>query len=326
MLVAVFVPTAFLGGIAGQFYKQFALTIASATAISLIVSLTLSPGARGRDLEAARRDARTDRPSARGCTRFGERANGWLERLSGGYARLTGGLLRRGGAAGFVVRGLVDPDGLARDRHAARLHSGAGPGERLDVDHDAARHQPRAHGRGRAAGDSDRARHAGRVVRFGVRGHGRHHVQPATNSGQMWAIFEPFEERCRRATAPVISADLRKRLSGITAAEIRVVNPASVRGMGNYGGFQMMVEDRGGFGYRALEAAVQRLTEAATEDPAISQAFSNFNTRNPTLDAVVDRDKAEMLGVPVRSVFSTLQTYLPAPTSTTSTCSATRSR
>jgi HAE1 family hydrophobic/amphiphilic exporter-1 len=83
-----------------------------------------------------------------------------------------------------------------------------------------------------------------------------------------------------------------------------------VRGMGNNGGFRMMIEDRGGLGYRALEAATQRLAEAGTADPAISLAFTNFNTRNPTLDAVVDRDKAEMLGVPVRNVFSTLQTYL----------------
>jgi HAE1 family hydrophobic/amphiphilic exporter-1 len=108
----------------------------------------------------------------------------------------------------------------------------------------------------------------------------------------------------------VIAAELRKRLSVYTAAEIRVVNSASVRGMGNAGGFQLMVEDRGGLGYRALEAAMQQLTEAALKDPAVGQAFSDFNTRNPTLDAVVDRDKAEMLGVPVRNIFGTLQTYL----------------
>ena len=135
--------------------------------------------------------------------------------------------------------------------------------------------------------------------------------QNATNAGQIWAIFDPFEERIPKGQSlAYISGELRKRLAGITAGEIRVVNQASVRGMGNAGGFQMMVEDRGGLGYRALEEAVQQLTEAALKDPAISQSFSNFNTRNPTLDAVVDRDKAEMLGVPVRNVFTTLQTYL----------------
>jgi HAE1 family hydrophobic/amphiphilic exporter-1 len=133
----------------------------------------------------------------------------------------------------------------------------------------------------------------------------------ATSSGQMWAILDPFEERLPRGlSAQAISADLRKRLAGITAAEIRVVLPASVRGLGSTGGFRMMVEDRGGLGYQALEAAVQQLSEAATADPAIGSAFSNFNTRNPHLDAVVDRDKAEMLGVPARNVYATLQTYL----------------
>jgi multidrug efflux pump subunit AcrB len=136
-------------------------------------------------------------------------------------------------------------------------------------------------------------------------------VSPATISGQLWAMFDPFEERLPKGlTASAIAAELRERLADITAAEIRIVNPASVRGMGNTGGFRLMVEDRGGLGYRALEEAVQRLAEAATADPAISLAFSNFNVRNPTLDAVVDRDKAEMLGVPVRNVFATLQTYL----------------
>jgi HAE1 family hydrophobic/amphiphilic exporter-1 len=72
----------------------------------------------------------------------------------------------------------------------------------------------------------------------------------------------------------------------------------------------MMVEDRGGLGYRALEAAVNQLVEAGKADPAIGQAFTGFNTRNPSLDALVDRDKAEMLGVPARNVYATLQTYL----------------
>jgi HAE1 family hydrophobic/amphiphilic exporter-1 len=108
----------------------------------------------------------------------------------------------------------------------------------------------------------------------------------------------------------VIAADIRKRLAGVTAADIRVTTPASVRGLGSTGGFRMMVEDRGGMGYRALEDAVQQLSEAALKDPAIGSAFSNFNTRNPSLDAIIDRDKAEMLGVPARDVYATLQTYL----------------
>jgi HAE1 family hydrophobic/amphiphilic exporter-1 len=133
----------------------------------------------------------------------------------------------------------------------------------------------------------------------------------AAHAGQIWAIFEPFEERLPRGLgAEAIGAELRRRLAVITAADIRISMPASVRGLGSTGGFRMMVEDRSGLGYRALEAAVNDLVEAANADPAIRQAFTNFNTRNPSLEAVVDRDRAEMLGVPARNVYATLQTYL----------------
>jgi HAE1 family hydrophobic/amphiphilic exporter-1 len=310
VLVAVFVPTAFIGGIAGAFYKQFALTIASATAISLIVSLTLSPALAAVILTP--HDASLVR-SALGKRFYalGERANAGLERLSGGYARFTGGALRRGAPLVVLYAALLGltawrvsdtPRGFipAQDQNNVAVSVTMPPGTSL-ARTDAVVQQmiPILLATPGVSSAS---------VYSGMDGTT---FSNATNSGQMWAIFDPFEERLPKGlTAPVISAELRKRLSGITAGEIRIVNPASVRGMGNNGGFTMMVEDRGGLGYRALEAAVQRLTDAAAKDPAIGLAFSNFNTRNPTLDAVVDRDKAEMLGVPVRNVFSTLQTYL----------------
>jgi hydrophobe/amphiphile efflux-1 (HAE1) family protein len=310
VLVAVFVPTAFMGGIAGAFYKQFALTIASATVISLIVSLTLSPALAAVIL--------TPHDTVHARTRIGarlhalaERGNGWLESLSGGYSRLTGATLRRRPLllavyAGLLVltawRVLDTPRGFvpAQDQNDVMIQLQMPPGTSL-ARTDATVQQviPIILG---TPGVSSASVYAGM---------GGGSFSNATNAGQIFAIFDPFEERLPKGqTLPVIAAELRKRLAVITAADIRVVNPASVRGMGNAGGFQLMVEDRGGLGYRALEAAMQRLTEAALKDPAIGQAFSDFNTRNPTLDAVVDRDKAEMLGVPVRNIFGTLQTYL----------------
>jgi hydrophobe/amphiphile efflux-1 (HAE1) family protein len=310
VLVAVFVPTAFMGGIAGAFYKQFALTIASATVISLIVSLTLSPALAAVIL--------TPHDTVHARTRIGarlhalaERGNGWLESLSGGYSRLTGATLRRrplllATYAGLLVltawRVLDTPRGFvpAQDQNDVMIQLQMPPGTSL-ARTDATVQQviPIILG---TPGVSSASVYAGM---------GGGSFSNATNAGQIFAIFDPFEERLPKGqTLPVIAAELRKRLAVITAADIRVVNPASVRGMGNAGGFQLMVEDRGGLGYRALEAAMQRLTEAALKDPAIGQAFSDFNTRNPTLDAVVDRDKAEMLGVPVRNIFGTLQTYL----------------
>ncbi|HEY3518622.1 MAG TPA: efflux RND transporter permease subunit [Gammaproteobacteria bacterium] len=310
VLVAVFVPTAFLGGIAGQFYKQFALTIASATVISLVVSLTLSPALAAVILKPHGETRARTAVGAR-LHALGERANSWLESLSGGYARLTGMLLRRGALlcvlyAGLLVltgwRVLDTPRGFipAQDQGVVALTVTMPPGTSL-ARTDAIIQQVNPIVLGTPAVSSTSVYAGMDGITF----------SPATNSGQLWAMFVPYEERLPQGlTANAIAAEMRKRLAPITAAEIRIVNPASVRGMGNTGGFRMMIEDRGGLGYRALEEAVQQLAEAATADPAISLAFSNFNVRNPTLDAVVDRDKAEMLGVPVRNVFATLQTYL----------------
>ncbi len=310
VLVAVFVPTAFMGGIAGQFYKQFALTIASATVISLVVSLTLSPALAAAILKA--HTAPTG-GSALGMRLhvMGEKLNSWMERLSGSYANLTRVVLRRSAFVTVLYLALVlltvwrvmeTPRGFVpvQDQNNVAVSITMPPGTSL--------------------ARTDAIVQQAIPILLGTPGVAHASVYSgmdgitfsnSTSSGQLWAIFEPMSERLPQGlTAEVIANDLRKRLAGLTAADIRVVMPASVRGLGSTGGFRMMVEDRGGAGYRALEAAVQQLAEAANADPAIGTAFSNFNNRNPLLDAVVDRDKAEMLGVPARNVYATLQTYL----------------
>jgi hydrophobe/amphiphile efflux-1 (HAE1) family protein len=310
VLVAVFVPTAFMGGITGQFYKQFALSIASATVISLIVSLTLSPALAAKILKShddiAGRSATGLRLHA-----IGETLNGWMERLAGSYGRTTAVLLRRGVLMGVLYVGLVlltiwrvqdTPRGFipVQDQAMLSMSITMPPGTSL-ARTDAIVQQviPIVMGTPGVAHGS---------VYAGMDGFT---FSNATNSGQIFAILDPIEARAPRGlSAPAVAAELRKRLAPLTAADIRIVNPASVRGLGSTGGWRMMVEDRGGLGYRALEAAVNELAEAARADPAIAQAFTNFNTRNPSLDANVDRDKAEMLGVPAHDVYTTLQTYL----------------
>jgi len=310
VLVAVFVPTAFMGGITGQFYKQFALTITAATLISLIVSLTLSPAMAAALLKPH------DATPAR--TRFGQKLhdvgeamNGWMERLSGNYSRVTAVVLRRGAmvlilyGALLVLTGwrvLDTPRGFipVQDQSTVAISVTMPPGSSL-ARTDAIVQQV-------VPIVLDTPGVSSASVYSGMDGIT---FSPSTSSGQMWAILDPFEERLPKGqSAQSVAVEVRKRLAPISAAEMRVVMPAPVRGLGSTGGFRMMVEDRAGLGYRALETAVQELAEAASKDPAIGSAFSNFNTRNPTLDAVVDRDKAEMLGVPVRNVFATLQTYL----------------
>jgi HAE1 family hydrophobic/amphiphilic exporter-1 len=310
VLVAVFVPTAFMGGITGQFYKQFALTIASATVISLVVSLTLSPALAAVMLrphdESVLRSGFGQRLHG-----LGESLNGWLERLGQGYGRFTGVLLRRGTLVLVLYAVLVavtgwrmldTPRGFIpiQDQANVALSITLPPGSSL-ARTDAVVQQiiPMVLA---TPGVAHASVYSGiDAISFGN----------ATNSGQLYAVFEPFEVRLPKGlTAAVIADLLRKQLAGVTAADIRIVMPPPVRGLGQNGGFRMMVEDRGGLGYHALETAVQELAEAATKDPVIGSAFSNFNTRNPQLAADVDRDKAEMLGVPVRNVFATLQTYL----------------
>src|SRR5690606_6116431 len=221
VLVAVFVPTAFMGGITGAFYKQFALTIASATAISLIVSLTLSPALAAVILKPHNATVPRTRVGAQ-LHALGERANGWLERLSSGYGRMTGMLLRRSALlfvlyAGLLVltgwRMLDTPRGFipAQDQANVALSITMPPGTSL-ARTDAVVQQiiPIVL---ETPGVSSASVYSGMDgITF----------SPATNSGQLWAIFEPFEARLPRGlTASVIAADLRERLSGITAAEIR---------------------------------------------------------------------------------------------------------
>jgi HAE1 family hydrophobic/amphiphilic exporter-1 len=310
VLVAVFVPTAFMGGITGQFYKQFALTIAAATVISLIVSLTLSP-AMAAALLKPHDPAAVHTGVGRRFFAWGEAMNAWMDRVALGYSRLTAVVLRRSvlmlvlyaGLVGITAWRVMDtPRGFVpvQDQSTITISITMPPGSSLArTDAIVQRVVPIV---------LDTPGVSSASVYSGMDGIT---FSPSTSSGQMWAILDPFEQRMPRGqTALSIAAELRKRLASISAADIRIGMPAPVRGLGNSGGFRMMVEDRAGLGYRALEAAVQELSEAASKEPAIGSAFSNFNTRNPTLDAVVDRDKAEMLGVPVRNVFATLQTYL----------------
>jgi len=310
VLVAVFVPTAFMGGIAGQFYKQFALTIASATVISLLVSLTLSPALAAKLLQT--HTAVAPRTAAgRWLHAVGERLNGWMERAAGSYGRATAVLLRRSVLMGVIYAGLValtgwrvldTPRGFipVQDQANVAIAISMPPGTSL------ARTDAIVQQAIPIILDTPGVAHAS--VYSGMDGST---FSNSVSAGQIWAMFEPFDQRLPQGlTAPRIAAELRRRLGAITAADIRISMPASVRGLGSTGGFRMLVQDRSGLGYRALEAAVNQLVEAANAEPAIGQAFTNFNTRNPSLDAVVDRDKAEMLGVPARNVYATLQTYL----------------
>jgi HAE1 family hydrophobic/amphiphilic exporter-1 len=130
----------------------------------------------------------------------------------------------------------------------------------------------------------------------------------APNAGAIFITLRDFDERT--ASADAVANELRKAYGAITAGNILVVPPPPVRGIGTGGGYKMMVEDRSGAGYAALEAAAFKMMMMANEESGLTSVFTQFNTKTPRLKAEIDRERAAQIGVPVERIFSTMSTYL----------------
>jgi len=306
VLVAVFVPTAFMGGIAGQFYKQFALTIASATIISLVVSLSLTPALCAIllkphfDADKHTWIGAIGARVARGFDRFSERygllarrtirASAMMLLLYGGLLALTGWRILD------TPRGFIPQQDNGTVSMSIQLPVGATLARTDAITQQALDIILTTPGVWATS------------TYAGIDGNG---FNLQSSSTQMWPIFDPWDERLPKGqTAAKVIGDLKQRLSAITGADIRISQPSPVIGLGSAGGFRMMIEDRGGNGYAALEAVARDIADAASKDPAVTNTYVGFNSRSPRLNARVDRDKAEMLGVPASNVFATMQTYL----------------
>jgi hydrophobe/amphiphile efflux-1 (HAE1) family protein len=307
VLMAVFIPTAFITGITGQFYRQFALTIAASTLISLVVSLTLSPA-----MAALLMRPEPEGHGPRGAlARFGNTFNALFDRLAGRYSKVIQRVLRMAGLMLAVYAGLVvlagwdlaaTPKGFipAQDQGnyliAVTLPPGASLGRTDAVMHDVA----------------DRLMGSPAVKAVSIyAGVDATTNTTASNTGQIYLILKSFEERERLGkSASQIVADLKSRLATVTAADVQIIQPPPVRGIGTTGGFKLILEDQGGHGAKALEATARQLAATAAKSPVIGSAFVTFSTQTPRLFADIDRVKAQMLGVPDSAVFSTLQTYL----------------
>src|SRR5262249_20189601 len=311
VLCAVFVPAAFITGLSGQFYRQFALTIAGATVISLIVSLTLSPAMCALLLkpQAARgRGGWWARPSQIFFRGF----NRGFEALGRGYGRLTARVVRFGVLMLAVYTGVI-LFGLNEFRKApvgfipqvdqgylivvSQLPPGAALARTDEVNRRVVETALKVPGITNA------------VSLVGFSGAT---FTNASNSGTVFVVLEPFAQRAKdpEKSAAAIRSALLKKLSGIQEAMVLVIVPPSVRGIGTAGGVRMMVEDRAGRGPAALQAAVQALTGAAAKDPSVRQVFSLFESSTPQLYLDIDREKAQMLGISVPDVFGALQTYV----------------
>lgn len=308
VLCGVFLPTAFIPGLSGEFYKQFALTIVSATVVSAFISLTLSPALAARLLKPADRRPQA-RPGILGLPgRFARWFNQLFERLSVRYGRLTARLVRRLVMLA-VVYGLlilltgwrfdVTPQGFipSQDQDMLLGVLQLPPGSSLQRTTRIAR-QVEA-----AAAAIPEIDHSLTFAGFD----GATYTN-ASNTALIPLFLKPQSRR--KATIDQVADELRHAFSKITGANVLVISPPPVRSIGTAGGFKMEIEDRTGLGYAALEKAAQDVIAEANRNPALRRVFTTYNTGTPRLHVSIDRDKAEQLGVPVDRVFSTLGTYL----------------
>ncbi len=316
-LCAVFIPSAFISGIAGQFFRQFAVTIAASTVISCFVSLTLSPAlcailfkphvAHGPGAAQPKRGPLLLRPVAAFFRGF----NTGFEWLSDRYGRLTGRLARAAVIVLLVYVGLIALTGYQFAAAPTGFITAQDQGYLIDaVQLPAGSSLERTNA---AVAEATRIILAtpgvGRTVAFA--GFDGATFTNASNAGAIFAALKPFPEReAAGLTQAKIATMLRQRLGGMQAALSIVITPPPVRGIGTAGGFKLYVQDRRGRGLPELEAATQDLARAANATPGFVGVFSLFNTRTPKVYADIDRVKAQMLGVPADRVFDTLQTYL----------------
>jgi multidrug efflux pump len=312
VLVAVFVPLAFISGLTGQFYRQFALTIAISTVISAINSLTLSPALAAMLLKS--HDAPKDI-----LTRFMDRTLGWFFRgfnfvflrganaYSGGVGRVIG---RKAVMMGIylalvgVTFGLfkIVPGGFvpSQDKQYLVGFAQLPDGATLDRTEDVIRRM------------SDIAlKTPGIESAVAFPGLSINGFTNSANAGIVFVTLKPFEERkTRELSGGAIAMQLNQKFGAIQEAFTAMFPPPPVAGLGTIGGFKLQIEDRAGRGYEALDEATKAFLAGAAKAPELAGVFSGYQVNVPQLYADIDRVKARQLGVAVTDVFDTMQIYL----------------
>ena len=313
VLIAVFIPTTFLEGISGQFYRQFGVTISVATLISVFVSLTLSPAMAALLLRPHKKEKETKSKSfwKNPAAGFARGFNAFMDRLSGRYGRIVGKFIKLSAAMSIVYLLLMGltfiefnrvPTGFipAQDQGYFIVALQLPPGSSLS----------RTDAVIQKAIDQLMAMEGvENAVAFA--GFDGASFTNASNAATIFPVLTDFEERKEKGiNYQSILADMRQKMSAIEEAYVVVIPPPPVNGIGNAGGFRMMIQDRQGRGIEALKNATYELAGAANQEPALANVFSFFNTGTPQLYFDIDRVRAEKLGIPVAEVFSALEIYL----------------
>jgi multidrug efflux pump len=312
VLVAVFVPLAFISGLSGQFYRQFALTIAISTVISAINSLTLSPALAALLLKGHHEPKDW-------LTRAMDKAFGWFFRgfnrafsaTSNGYGKSVGGLLSRKSLVMLVYLALAGatygmfsavPGGFvpAQDKQYLVGFAQLPDASSLDRTEDVIKRMSDI------ALQQPGVEHALAFPGLSING-----FTNSSNAGVVFVVLSDFEERATpELSGGAIAMALNQKFGSIQDAFIAMFPPPPVNGLGTTGGFKLQLEDRAGFGYQALDEANKAFLAKAYQAPELAGLFSSFQINVPQLYADLDRAKAEQLGVSVTDVFETLQIYL----------------
>jgi multidrug efflux pump len=313
VLCAVFIPSAFITGISGAFYRQFALTIAASTIISAMVSLTLSPALAALLLRPHGHEQRSGlwKTLSAPFDFFFGRFNQLFERLSQGYGGLTRRTLRVSAVMLVLYGGLIGltyfqfvrtPSGFIPPLDRAYFITALSlpPGASLERTDELVR---------QASDMLLKRPGVDHAVAFA--GFDGATFTNAPNTGVIFVTLKPFEERVKAGlSGDSILNNLRAQMQALRQAFVLVIPPPSVPGIGTGGGFKLYVQDRAGRGSRALAQAVGTITGPANQTAGLVQVFTLFNTSTPQVYADIDRTKAEMLGVPITRFFDTLSTYM----------------
>jgi len=301
VLLAVFVPTAFLGGVTGQMYRQFALTISAATFFSAINALTLSPA-----LCAILLRPKPERRNVffRTFDWAFDKTKNIYERVVGKAMRLTAIMLVLFlGLAGAAFFGFVSlPTGFfpVEDQGyvmiSAQLPDAASLERTIEV----------ADMINKRVGPIDGVKNV-----LAVNGYSLLDGASSSNAAAFWVVFDDFDKRTTPALQQnALMGKIWQVISDIQEAEVFVFVPPAIPGLGVSGGFQMELQDRGSVGLPALEEMTQEIVLDANGQTGLSNVYTTFRANVPQLFAEIDRTKAKTLDIPMSNIFSTLQAYL----------------
>ncbi|WP_095054942.1 efflux RND transporter permease subunit [Pseudomonas sp. Irchel s3b2] len=313
VLCAVFIPAAFISGLTGQFYKQFALTIAISTVISAFNSLTLSPALAAVLLKS--HDAPKDRFSKVLDKIFG----GWLfrpfnrffDKASHGYVGTVGRVIRSSGIALLVYAGLMvltffgfsnTPTGFVpgQDKQYLVAFAQLPDAASLDRTEDVIKRM------------SDLAlKQPGVESAVAFPGLSINGFTNSPNAGIVFVTLKPFDQRKDPSmSAGAIAGALNGQYAGIQEAYMAIFPPPPVQGLGTIGGFRLQIEDRGNLGYDELYKETMNIITKSHSVPELAGLFTSYTVNVPQVDAAIDREKAKTHGVAVSDIFDTLQIYL----------------